>query len=219
MEKNKMEHIRELAEEASIMSKKKKLQSKKLEQKKTTTLKDVNDELKNMQQIYDDDDLESVDSNNEIESNSDASEDNSPNKGELPPIEFREKVVKFIKVDDLLYEKKEYLKKIMAEQIQKTKEEIKELEQQKKPYEEYILKYMEKIQEPSVNIKDGTLEIKVTETKDKISDEIIKESVETTLKENKVVNSDKIVKDVCLALQSKQTIKVKKQLMRTHRKK
>ncbi len=93
------------------------------------------------------------------------------------------------------------------------------MEQQRKPYEESILKYMETVDEPCLNIKNGTLEIKVKEIKDAINEDIVKESVEASLKNNKIDNGKKIIDDVCVALQNKQTFKIKKQLARTRDKK
>ena len=76
--------------------------------------------------------------------------------------EFKENVVKFVKMDDLIRIKME---------------EIKELKEQKKPYEEYILGFLEKKDAPFVNIKTGKLIRNKSETKTPLKLDIIKESI------------------------------------------
>ncbi len=131
MNQNKLDRIREMAEEASIMSKKKKLEIKGKEEKKKTSPKDINAELQNMQGNADDviEDMSDGDNEDKGKDNSgdDSGDDSEDKMGKnvTPPVEFREKVIKYLKIDDLVFEKKEWLKKLMVEQIQTTKNEIK----------------------------------------------------------------------------------------------
>jgi hypothetical protein len=90
----------------------------------------------------------------------DEDENNKVEKDTMP--EFKENVVKFVKMDDLIRIKME---------------EIKELKEQKKPYEEYILGFLEKKDAPFVNIKTGKLIRNKSETKTPLKLDIIKESI------------------------------------------
>jgi len=87
-------------------------------------------------------------------------ENNKAERDTMP--EFKENVVKFVKMDDLIRIKME---------------EIKELKEQKKPYEEYILGFLEKKDAPFVNIKTGKLIRNKSETKTPLKLDIIKESI------------------------------------------
>ena len=90
----------------------------------------------------------------------DEDENNKAERDTMP--EFKENVVKFVKMDDLIRIKME---------------EIKELKEQKKPYEEYILGFLEKKDAPFVNIKTGKLIRNKSETKTPLKLDIIKESI------------------------------------------
>ena len=76
--------------------------------------------------------------------------------------QFKENVIKFVRMDDLIRQKME---------------EIKELKDQKKPFEEFILGYLEKKDSPFVNIKSGKLIKNKSETKAPLKLDIIKESI------------------------------------------
>lgn len=84
------------------------------------------------------------------------------------PKEFQENVVKFVKLDDL---------------IRKKQEELSELKKQKKPCEEYILKYLDKTDLNTIEITDGKLRKNKSETKKSLSQDIIKETLTELLKD------------------------------------
>jgi hypothetical protein len=108
---------------------------------------------------------------------------NTSNQESLTP-EFTEKVLLYIKCDDLIREK-------MAE--------IKELKAQKKPCEEYIISYLESKDAPFVKVKNGKLIKNKSEAKGGLKADIIRESIiegvknENNIKEENAVNiTDKI---------------------------
>lgn len=95
--------------------------------------------------------------------------------------EFQENVVKFVKLDDL---------------IRKKQEELAELKSQKKPCEEFILKYMDKIGETMIEISHGKLRKNKSETKRALSQDDIKKAISTEIKDiNKVEQVMKTMDD------------------------
>ena len=64
--------------------------------------------------------------------------------------EFKEVVVNYVKTDD---------------DIRKKMAEIKDLKDEKKEYETFILEYMDKINENVINISDGKLRMNRSKTK------------------------------------------------------
>lgn len=83
---------------------------------------------------------------------------------------FKESVIKFIKIDD---------------QIKQKMEEVKELKEQKKPFEEYIIQTLETADATHVNVKGGKLRKNVVESKAPLKNEIIKTALlEGIIKEN-----------------------------------
>ena len=85
--------------------------------------------------------------------------------------EFKEAVIKFVKIDDLIREKEE---------------ELKELKKQRKPNEEYILTYLEKINENIIDITEGKLRRNKSETKTALNRDIIKKAILDTIKDQKL---------------------------------
>lgn len=198
--KNKKKQIRELAEEASNAGKSKKNNSEKgarpimsdpNEIKKDLMKELTSDNVKIINNLMiskmidtndDEYDIDAVESSpsedDENNRDTDSIGDNDKDglkKGILTNLdnivpkvninsesEFKENVVKFVKMDDLIRQKME---------------ELKELKDQKKPYEEYILGYLEKKDAPFVNIKTGKLIKNKSETKSPLKLEIIKESI------------------------------------------
>lgn len=84
------------------------------------------------------------------------------------PKEFQENVVKFVKIDDL---------------IRKKQEELSELKKQRKPCEEFILKYLDKTDLNTIEITDGKLRKNKSETKKALSQDIIKDTLTELLKD------------------------------------
>jgi len=88
--------------------------------------------------------------------------------------EFQEKVIKYVKFDDL---------------IRKKEKEIKELKSQRKPCEEYILKYLEDIDENVIDVSGGKIRKNKYETKAAINQEIIKETLMEDLQDEEKIRN------------------------------
>ena len=76
--------------------------------------------------------------------------------------EFRDKVIKWIEIDD---------------SIRDLRVKTKELTTEKKQFEEYILNYMDQIEEKCFNIKDGKLRKNVSKTKGPLKKQIIHQAL------------------------------------------
>ena len=96
--------------------------------------------------------------------------------------------------------------------IRKKEKEIKELKNQRKPCEEYILKYLEEIDENIIEIGDGKLKKNKTETKIPLNKEIIK----NTLHED--INDEEKIKRIIEKIENKREKNTKISLKRTIRK-
>jgi len=88
------------------------------------------------------------------------------------PKEFQEKVIKYINLDDL---------------IRKKTEEIKELKNQRKPCEDYILEYLEKVGETTIDITGGKLIKNKSETKVPLSFDTIKDAISDKITDPKII--------------------------------
>lgn len=94
--------------------------------------------------------------------------------------EFKDYVIKYTKIDDL---------------IRKKNEDLKELKQQKKPCEEFIIKFLQKQEIEFVHPTPGqTLMKKETESKSALKADIIKEAILEGLMVNKIVTKEDIEK-------------------------
>jgi hypothetical protein len=87
--------------------------------------------------------------------------------------EFKEAVIKYVKLDDLIREKED---------------ELKELKKQRKPNEEFILTYLEKINENIIDITEGKLRRNKSETKTALNRDIIKKAILDTIKDPKLTD-------------------------------
>jgi hypothetical protein len=92
---------------------------------------------------------------------------------------FKEKIISYIKIDDI---------------IRKKQEEIKELREKKTEAEEYILKYLDKNDANHVNIPGGKLIKNESETKAPLKVETIKEAIAEGIKKENLVNSEELNK-------------------------
>ena len=105
---------------------------------------------------------------------------------------FKEKIISYIKVDDL---------------IRKKQEEIKELKDKKEECEEFILKYLDKSDAGFVNIPGGKLIKNQSETKGTLKVETIKESIVEGIKKEKLTNSEevnkKLIEDIIEIMEAK----------------
>jgi len=86
--------------------------------------------------------------------------------------EFQENVIKFVKIDDLM---------------RKKQNELSELRKQRKPCEDFILKYLDQIGEQVIEINSGKLRKNKSETKIPLNLDIIKEAIEGEIKDPKIV--------------------------------
>ncbi|AYV81748.1 MAG: hypothetical protein Harvfovirus58_6 [Harvfovirus sp.] len=87
--------------------------------------------------------------------------------------DFREKVLTFVRCDDL---------------IRKKTKEIKELKEKREPCKEYILQYLVKKDSPFVNVKDGKLIKNKSAPKGSLTADIIKESISEGIKDKKLIS-------------------------------
>ena len=86
--------------------------------------------------------------------------------------EFQESVVKYIKLDDM---------------IKKKQEEIAELKKSRTPCEKQILKFLEDMDENVIDVSDGKLRKNKSTTKQKLTEDIIKNAIAQYEKDPKVV--------------------------------
>ena len=86
--------------------------------------------------------------------------------------EFQENVVKYVKYDDL---------------IRKKQKEVQELKTKRKPCEDFILKYLEDIDETTIELNNGKLRKNKFETKVPINKDIIKDAIAEKIKDEKTV--------------------------------
>lgn len=125
--------------------------------------------------------ISSVDENSNASSQLNSKQSTKKNTDHQVSNDFKEKIINFIKVDDL---------------IRKKQEEIKELREKKEDCEEYILKYMDKSEASFVNIPGGKLIKNQSETKAPLKIEIIKEAITEGIKKEKLTESEEINKKV-----------------------
>ncbi|CAH6421778.1 Hypothetical protein KVN_LOCUS464 [uncultured virus] len=88
--------------------------------------------------------------------------------------EFQEMVIKYVKIDDY---------------IRKKKNDIKELTNQKKPCEKFIIDYLEKMDENVIQITDGKLRKNKCQTKGALNQQIIKNAINEKIKDPLTVES------------------------------
>ena len=93
--------------------------------------------------------------------------------------EFQENVIKYVKLHDL---------------IQKRNDEIRELKKQKKPCEEFILRYLDKVDVGHVDITDGKLRKNKSENKVPLSQDIIKNAIGSKITDPILINE--IIKSI-----------------------
>ena len=87
--------------------------------------------------------------------------------------EFQENVVKYVKIDDMM---------------KKKQKEIAELRNQRKTCEEFIIKYLDQINESVIEISNGKLRKSKSETKVPLNVEIIKDAIMVKVKNPTIVN-------------------------------
>lgn len=190
MIKSRKDVIRELAEEASRDGKGKKTddnKNKSINNKSIITNELLQEQmLSQLMNNYNYNDSENVDSididdedndnNNDTNDEDNDNDDNDENeksdvkKDNEIDNKAKESILRFLKCDDL---------------IRMKKEELKELQDQRKPYEEFILSYLEKKDQPFINVKSGKLIKNKSETTAPLKLDIIKESIKEGIKNEK----------------------------------
>lgn len=162
------------------------------------------DEVSDLQNSLSESEEHDEDSGDESGSGSD-NEKGSDNSGKnFISNEFKEKVLAFIKIDDI---------------IRKKNEEVKELKDKKKECEEYILRYLDKADAGFVNVQGGKLIKNQSESKAPLKVEIIKESIVEGIKSEKIINDDekfaKIVNDIMDLMDAKRGKTIRTNIKRT----
>lgn len=112
--------------------------------------------------------------------------------------ELKENVVKFIKIDDMIRDKQN---------------KIKELKDQRKPCEEFILQYLENINETIIEVSDGKIRKNQSNTKVPLNKDIIKEAIKSK------VEDVSIVEDIINSMDELRPKKTRVNLKRTHNRK
>ena len=112
--------------------------------------------------------------------------------------EFEENVIKYVKIDNL---------------IRKKMAEIKELKSQRKPCEEFILSYLDKIGQNTIEISGGKLRYNKSETKQSINQDIIKKSIAEK------VTDPTIIEDILKIMEKNRPLKTSVNLKRTNERK
>lgn len=108
--------------------------------------------------------------------------------------EFKENVVKFVKLDDLM---------------RKKQQEMSELREQRKPCEQYILKYLDGVNESVIEITDGKLRKNKSETKSALTQDTIKTAI------SEKVGDPKIVEEILQLMENKRPMSTHVNLKRT----
>ncbi len=108
--------------------------------------------------------------------------------------EFQEMVIKFVKLDDL---------------VRKKEKDIKELKIQRKPCEDFILTYLDKVGENTIDITNGKLRKNKSETKVPLNQNIIKDAIKEK------VADPKVVEDILTLMDTMRPMNVRTNLKRT----
>lgn len=130
------------------------------------------------QSNYDDSNLDNVSGfsgNNDNKSSisiSNSQIDEDADKLEIS-VEFQENVIKYVKIDDL---------------IKKKNREIRELKKNKKTCEDYIIKYLDEIDESIIDISNGKLKKNEYKTKKPLNKQIIQKTLLDEFKDADTVN-------------------------------
>ncbi len=150
-------------------------------------------------------DITTINSDNELNNNQEQdiesnkennNEDVGDNKEEdeekkVVSNEFKEKILGYIKIDDLIRIKMD---------------EIKELKEKKELCEEYILKNLDKNESNFINIPGGKLIKNQSETKGPLKSDVIKEAIIDGLKKDNITNEEntiKVVDDILTLMEEK----------------
>lgn len=128
------------------------------------------------------------------------SEEDDANTGTL-----KEKVTAYVKIDDLIREKKD---------------EIKELNDKKTEYEAYLMEYLEKKNKTRIETKDGEIVYKQSSTKAALKEELIEKAIVKKFHDTKKVNESgvKIAHDILEEVDKLRGVTVKNSIRRIKKK-
>lgn len=141
-------------------------------------------------------------------SDADSGSDESEDEADEPVIDtsaLKEKVTGYIKIDDLIREKKE---------------EIKELNEKKLKYEEFIKKYLEKANKTKIETNDGDIVYKKQSTKAPLKESLIETAIVKKFKDSKKITDDglKIAHDILEEVNTLRGISIKNNIRRMKKK-
>lgn len=169
--------------------------------KKEETESDVSEEEEDAK-VKKDSEPVSDDSNESDQSNEDdvADEEEKVDTGAL-----KDKVSKYIKLDD---------------QIREKKEEIKDLQEKKVEFEEYIRKYLEKANKTKIETNDGEIVFKQQSSKAPLKEELIEKAIVKKFQDAKKVTESgvKIAHDILEEVGKMRGISVKNNIRRIKKK-
>lgn len=118
---------------------------------------------------------------------------------------LKEKITAYIKIDDLIREKKE---------------EIKELAEKRSTYEEFIKKYLEKENKTRIELNDGEIVFKKLSTRSPLKEELIEKAIVKKFQDNKKTNESgiKIAHDVIEEVNNLRGVSIKANIRRVKKK-
>lgn len=121
---------------------------------------------------------------------------------------LKENVTAYIKIDDLITEKRG---------------EIKELNEKKLKYEEYIKKYLEKEKKDKIELSEGSIVFKKISTKQPLKEEIIQKAIIAKMKtftgKKSSSECEKLAQDMIHDMDSMRGINIKNNIKRIGKKK
>jgi len=129
-------------------------------------------------------------------------EDDYENSQDKVTEEFVEVVKNWVKLDD---------------EIRDYNDKVKELKNERKEYEEYILEYMDKINENVINITGGKIRRNKSQTKTPLKEESIKTAIYEITKDN--TKSEQMTKYIMENRPSVERVNLKRTRLRKSRKK
>jgi hypothetical protein len=118
---------------------------------------------------------------------------------------LKEKVTSYLKIDDLIKEKKE---------------DIKELTKKKLKYEEFLMEYLEKINKTRIETKDGEIVYKKQTSKAPLKEELIEKAIVKKFQDVKNIKESgiKIAHDVLEEVNSMRGVNIKNNIRRIKKK-
>lgn len=160
--------------------------------------KDSNSDEENKSDNHDDD-------HNDDDDGDDDENDSSEEGTKVISNELKDRVISYVKIDDIIRQKKE---------------EIKELTNKLKPCSEYIINFLDKKDIDYVNINGGKLIKSESETKAPLKPELIKEVIKEHIQSKKLAGMDgandasKFSEEILALIEAKRAIQKKTNIRR-----